>query len=135
MSSRALAKRAVLVMQAEQDRVTGNLSLQVAGRALGDDPTVVHDHQAIAEHVGFLQVVGGEEDRRAAGPQRPDVIPEIGPILRVEPRARLVEEQHLGLVHDPERDVEPPPLPAGISSHPAVRELVEVEDLHQLLRP
>ena len=67
--------------------------------------------------------------------QRADVVPEIGPVLRIEPRARLVQEQHLGLVHDPERDVEPSALPAGIGLDPAVRELVQVEDLHQLLRP
>ena len=57
------------------------------------------------------------------------------PILRIESRARLIEEQHFRLVHDPERDVESPTLPARICLHTAICELVDVEDLHQQLRP
>ena len=63
-----------------------------------------------------------------------DVIPQVRPVLRVEAGRRLVEEQHLGLVDDPERDVEPPALAAGVGLDATVGEAREVEQLEQLAR-
>ncbi len=63
------------------------------------------------------------------------MVPEIRPVLRVQPGARLVQEQHFGLVHDPERHVESPTLATRVGLHAAIGELVQVEDLHQHLRP
>jgi hypothetical protein len=38
---------------------------------------------------------------------------ELAPRRGVEAGGRLVQEQQLGAAHDADRDVEPPPLPAG----------------------
>ena len=67
-----------------------------AGCPRRDDLAVVDDHDPVAERVGLVQVVRGQEDRRALVPQAADVVPEAGPVLRVEPGGRLVQEEELG---------------------------------------
>ena len=119
----------------EDDRVAGHLLLQRARGAFRDHRAVIDDHDAVAEHVGLVQVMRGQEHRGAPVPQAADVVPQAGPVLRVESGARLVQEQDLGLVHDAERHVEPPPLAAGIRPHPAVREPGQVELVQHLPHP
>ena len=87
---------------------------------------------AVAERVGLLEVVGRQEDRRAALAQRADVVPEVGAVLRVKPGAGLIEEQHLGPVDDPERDVEAAALAARVGADAAVGELGQIEQVDQL---
>ena len=55
-----------------------------------------HD-QLVRVAVGLLDVVGGVEDRRALAGEAQDELPEALALARVERRARLVEQQHLGL--------------------------------------
>ncbi len=119
----------------EDDRVPRHLLLQRARGAFGDHRAVIDDHDAVAEHVGLVQVVRGQEHRGAPVPEGRGCGPQAGPVLRVEAGARLVQEQDLGLVHDAERDVEPPPLAAGVRPHPAVGEPGQVEQVEHLPHP
>ena len=65
-----------------------------AGRALGDDPAVVDDPDAVGEHVRLLEVLRRQEDGHAlVAREPPDLLPERGAALRVEARRRLVEEE------------------------------------------
>jgi len=50
---------------AEREHIAGDLALQLVRCALGDDLAVVHDGDAVAERVGLVDVVRGDEDRRA----------------------------------------------------------------------
>jgi hypothetical protein len=68
---------------------------------------VVDDREAVAQRVGLLEVVGGEEDRRPQLAELPDLLPHARPRLGIEAGRRLVEEQDLRPVDDPEADVEP----------------------------
>ena len=71
-----------------------DLRLQLGGRALGDDPPVVDDADAVREHVGLLEVLRREEDRDAVLlRETSDLGPERGAGLRIEPGRRLVEEE------------------------------------------
>jgi hypothetical protein len=118
-----------------QRAVVGDPALQLVGRAVRDDLTVVDDEHAVAKDVGFLQVVRGEENRGAeAVPQAADVVPQVGAALRVQARGGLVEEDQRRLVHEAERDLQPSPLPAGQGLHQPVAEPSEVELLGQQLR-
>jgi hypothetical protein len=105
----------------------------IVGRSFDHDLAVVDDHQAVTECIGLFEVVRRQEDRRAMVAKHPDVVPQVGSILWIESRARLVQEQDFGLVDDAEGDVEPPALSARIGLHPPVSELRDVEDLHQRL--
>ena len=101
--------------------------LSAVGRALGDDLAVVHDRDPVAERVGLFEVVGGDEDGHALGAQPADLVPHVGPALRVEAGGRLVEEDDARLVDDAERDVDPPALAAGVGLALAVGVLGELE--------
>ena len=59
--------------------------------------------------------------------------PEVDARLRVDPRGRLVEEEHLGLVHERARDHQPLREPAGELVHHRRRALGELELLEQLV--
>ena len=57
----------------------------------------------------------------------------VEPARRVEAGGRLVEEEHLGLVHERRREVEPALHAAGVALDPAVGRVVELDELEQLL--
>src|SRR4051794_23474926 len=50
--------------------------LQLIGRVEGEDLAVVHDRHPVAELVGFLHVVGGEEDGLSAAVQFAQDLPQ-----------------------------------------------------------
>ena len=56
-----------------------------------------------ARTLGLVEVVGGQQDRRALALQRLDELPERAAGLGVEPRRRLVEEQQSGGRRSPAR--------------------------------
>ncbi len=98
-----------------------DLLLEGPGLALLHDPAVVDDRDAAGELVGLLQVLRGQQDRGAAlAVQVADLLPQRHPAHRVEARGRLVEEQHLGLVHERQGQVEPTAHAARVGADPAV---------------
>ena len=112
-SARIACARPGSALTAERDHVTGDPALQLVGHALGDDLAVVDHEHPVAERVGLLQVVRGQEDRGAETLAQPaDVIPQVAAALRVEPGGRLVEEYHGRGVDQAERDVQPAALAA-----------------------
>ncbi len=115
--------------QVHVDDVSGDLPLEIRRRALGDDQPGIDDRDPVAERVGLVQVVRGEEDRHALIAEPAHLLPHPGPALRVEPRRRLVQEDDLGRVDDAERDIEAPALPAGVGADVAVGEVAELESL------
>ena len=80
-----------------RDRLDGrpaDLRLERGRRALGHDPPVVDDPDAVGEDVGLLEVLRGEEDRDAVVAREPrDLVPERAAALRVEAGRGLVEEE------------------------------------------
>ena len=54
---------------------------------------MVDDRDPVAELVGLLHVVRGEEDRLALGVELAEDLPQRDAALRVEAGGRLVEEQ------------------------------------------
>jgi hypothetical protein len=64
----------------------------------------------------------GYEDRCAALSQCPNLLPEIGAILRIEPDRRLIEEENEGAMHDAEGNIQPPVLTPGVCPDEAVDE-------------
>ena len=71
---------------------------QLGGRALGHDRALVDDHEPIAELLGLVHVVGGEEQRGALLLEAEQPVPEDVAGLRVEAGGRLVEEQDARIV-------------------------------------
>ena len=118
----------------DHDPVAREVGLEPVGRVVGDDPTVVDDHDPLGHRVGLVHVVRGQHDgHRVLGPHAQDVVPEVGAVLRVEAGGGLVEEQDRRRVHQPDRDVQPPPLPPGQARHLAVGQGREVERVEQFV--
>ena len=61
---------------------------------------VIHDGHAVAELVGLLHVVSGQQDRLAVVVEIAEDLPQGDATLRIETGRRLVEEQHLRSMHD-----------------------------------
>ena len=87
--------------QAQLEHLSRGVGLdERAGRALGDDPAVVHDDEPVAQLLGLVHVVGGE-DLRDAGVLEPiQLVPQRVPGLRVETGGGLVEDEQVGTVDE-----------------------------------
>jgi hypothetical protein len=96
---------------------------------------VVDDRHAVAQRVGLLQVVRGQEDRGAGLAQAPDLVPHPSPALGVEPGGRLVKEEQFGQVHQPDGHVEAALLAAGVGLGGTIGALIELHRDEQLLGP
>ena len=93
---------------------------------------MVDDAHAVRQHVGLLEVLGGEEDGHAAvARQALHLLPERAAALHVEPRGGLVEEQDARAVDERQRQVEPALHAARVAAHAAVRRLHEPDALEQ----
>src|SRR3989440_640465 len=108
--------------------------LQLGRRSIGDDLPVVDDPDAVGEHVGFLQVLGREEDRDAVlARETRDFPPKRGPALDVEPGGRLVEEEDPRRVDERHRQVEPAFHASRVAAHLPVGGLREPDACEQLV--
>ena len=100
--------------QPHVQRAGADRRLQLARRALGDHLAVVDHRDPVGELVGLVEVLGGEQDRRALGGERADDVPHLVAAARVEAGGRLVEEEQLGRDDDAGGDVEPAAHAAGV---------------------
>src|SRR5215471_1216001 len=84
----------VLVADFEFDDVMASEAVdQVGGRAFGDDLPMVDDGEAVAQTLGFVHVVGGEQDGTAFLLEGADDVPELAAALRVEAGGGLVKKE------------------------------------------
>ena len=123
----------LVVLEAHLQHGRAEPGLQLTGRALGDDEPVVDHRQPLGQDVGLLQVLGGEEQRRAVGHELADHVPEVVAAARIEARRRLVEEEDAWSVHERGREVEAAPHAAGVGLDRTVGGVGEGEALEQLV--
>lgn len=76
------------------DALSAGAGLELVGGALGDDPAVVDHRDVVREVVGLLQILGGQQQRRTAGDELLDHVPQLLAVARVEAGGRLVHEHH-----------------------------------------
>ncbi len=81
--------------------------LQAGRRVEGHDAPLIDDGDAIAELVGLLHVVRGEEDRLPVDVQLAEDLPQRDPALGIEASSGFIEEQHRRSVHHRSRHHEP----------------------------
>ena len=124
------------VLELDGDGVAEKPPLERLRRPLDRDLAPADDRDPLREVIGLLEVVGREEDGQLLLARKPlELLPHRRPRLRVEARGRLVEEQHLRPVDEPERHVEPALHPARVRADDAVGELADPEGLEQLVDP
>ncbi len=87
-------------------------SKSARGAVVLDQVAEVHEGDVVGDPVGLLQVVGDDHDGDVVAQLHDQVLDHRGR-LRVERRAGLVEQQHLGLGGERAGDAEPLLLAAG----------------------
>ncbi len=103
---------------------------QVPGRALRGEPAVVHHHQPVAQLLGLVHVVRGQDQRDAALLEPEQPVPHHVPGLRVQAGGGLVENQDLRFVDERAGDGQAALQAAGQRvdlALGAVRELDEIQ--------
>ena len=107
--------------------------LELVGRALGDHAAAVDDGDEVGEAVGLVEVLRGQQDRRALGHQALDRRPHLEAAARVEAGRRLVEEEHGRAGDERGAQVEAPAHAARVRLDRAIGRVDEIEALEQLL--
>jgi hypothetical protein len=129
-----LAHVRVAVLVAPRDAVARrSVDADLRRRADGEDATVLHDPDAIAEGLGLVEVVRGEQDRLAEVGERAHGAPGGAARLGIEAGRRLVEEDELRVADEREGEIQPARLPAGQPADADVRALLQADDLDDLL--
>ena len=97
--------------------------------AFTDHAALVDDDDALGEGVGFLEVMGGEEDGFAAGSEELDLGPHAAARFDVEADGRFVEEDKVGVAGEGEGEEDALFLSAGELAEEAGLDAVEAGHL------
>src|SRR5229473_5066933 len=100
---------------------------QFCWSSFGDDLSVVHDCKPVAEALGLVHVMGGQQHGAAGFLEGSNDVPKLAPALRIEPGGRFIEEKHPGRSHQRRRHRQTLPLPTGKLSHPGISFLLELQ--------
>ena len=123
-----------LAVPAVADLGLGCAAGQLGRRADADDPAFAEHGDPVGELLGLVEVVRGQEDRRAERAEVADRLPGGAPRAGIEPGRRLVEEHELGVADEREPEVEPALLAARERPAAGVRLLGQPDDLDDLGR-
>lgn len=94
---------------------------------------VLEDGDSVSEAFGLIEVVGGQHDRGAEGPEVLDHLPATSACFGIEAGGRLIEEDQLGVTSEREREVEAAPLSPREATYDRVVVVTEFDDREQLL--
>ena len=122
--------------QRQVQPLAGDPPLELGGGALGDDAAAVDDGDAVGQPVGLLEVLGGEEDRHAAGRRARAITSHIACRLRgSRPVVGSSRKSTTGRADEAGGEVEPAAHAAGVGRHPPPAGVDEVEAVQQLGGP
>jgi len=123
-----------ILAQLDVNRVALQLLLQLLRRAGRHDLAAVENRQLRGEPVGFLEIVGGEQNGQPLlVSEALDLLPHLGSDLWVEASSGLVEEEDLRPVNQCGGDVEPALHAARVVAGDSLGRVREPELLEQLV--
>jgi hypothetical protein len=106
--------------------------LELVPGSLRDHLPAVDDGDPVGQLIGFLQVLGGQQERGPLALQFAHDGPDLAAAARIQARGRLVEEQHPRARQQARGDVEPAAHATGIGPGRPVGRLRQVEPVEQL---
>jgi hypothetical protein len=130
-----IIRRVASVRQSKLHNVLASQSSDQFGRrAQSDDLAMIYHRHSIAQTLGFVHVMGCEEDRPPFFLQFADDIPQVPPGLGIQSGRRLVQEQEKGIPNQRASDGKPLALTSRKLSHPGLGFLAQANRLHHLGR-
>ena len=115
-----------------QDRAIPEPTLDVADRALRQDPAAIDDRHARAQLLELGQDVAADEDRLAERPELAQEFAQLDASARVQAGGRLVEEQDLRVVDQGVRQAQPLLHAARERLDVVVAAIGEVDELQEV---
>ncbi len=109
----------------EDEILTVEKLQQGLGAVTGNDAPLVDDGDPLAERLGLLQIMSGQQDGHATGVELLDIGPKLSAQVDVDPCRGLVEHQDRRAVDHGLGHHQPPPHAAG------KRTCVRIGFLHQ----
>jgi hypothetical protein len=106
--------------------------LELVPGSLRDYLPAVDDCDPVGQLIGFLQVLGGQQERCPLALQLAHDGPDLVAAARIQACGRLIEEQHLWARQQAGGDVEPAAHAAGVGPGRPVSRLRQLEPLEQL---
>ena len=106
---------------------------ELARRLVGDHPAVIDDRDPVAQLLGFLEIVGRQDDGDALGVEPADIVPQLPAKLDVDARGRLVEHQDRRRMDHRLGDQQPPLHSARQGPRIGVRLVGQVHRREQLV--
>ena len=114
--------------------VAAEASDEIVRRAFGDDLAVVDDGEAVAEALGFVHVMRGQQNGAAFLLKGADGVPELAAALRIEPGGGLIEKQNFWVADQRSGDGQALALASGKLAHPGIGLLGELHFFKDFLR-
>src|SRR5919197_1510858 len=123
-----------VVSEAQLDDLARGVAVdELQRRALRDDLSLVLHDEPVTQLFGFFHVVRREEQRRSGLLEPVETVPDDVSRLRIEAGRRLVEQHHVGVVHERTSNGQAALHPARERLHPVVRALRELDELEELV--
>src|SRR5208282_1182465 len=113
---------------------SGGALLQLARRSQSDHFSGVDNSDAVAKAFRLFNVMRRQQDRLLLPPHLLDDVVNFAAHLRVKTGRRLIEKNHLRIIHQRHRQREPLLLAAGKLAVESAAFLVELEALQQVIR-
>src|SRR6185312_5341884 len=110
------------------DAASGDTIFDFRGGSFGEDFSFAEDDDAAGEGVGFVEIVGGEQDGFAAGGERAHLAPEGAAGFDVHADGGLVEEDEAGVAREGEGEEDALLLAAGELAVESVFHALEAGD-------
>ncbi len=107
-------------------------ALDLRGRTLADDLSLVDDDDPMSQCIGLLEIVRRQQHRLAALGQRADLLPETAPRLNVHPDGRLIEEDQIGVATQRQTEEHALLLPSAQLAEHSVFDTLQLCDPHNL---
>ena len=130
-----LERQGAIPVDLGHDHVVAHRVLEDGGGTFCQEPAGGDDPHPVGQAVGFLEVLGGQEDRHAElAVEPPDLGPDSRPAVGVESRGGLVEKQHLWVVDQGGSEIQTPLHSTRIRADTPIdggADVDQVEDLRE----
>ena len=127
-------QRRHIAIKCEHDDLLARHFDQLARGLVGDHLAAVDDGDALAQLLGFLEVMRGQNHRHARGVHFLDQLPQLAAQFDVDAGCRLIEHQHWRLMHQRLGDQQPPPHAARERARISARLVLQMHRAQQIHR-